>query len=86
MIYNRHPDIAWREVVDEALVVDPRTGKIYPLNAVGATIWRQLDGTRDVKEIENGIVREFEVPQEEAARDVEEFVSSLKEQQLIVQK
>lgn len=83
MIYSRHPDIAWRQVVDEMLVVDPRNGKIYPLNPVSSFIWESLDGTKDLKAIEEAIQKQFEVSQEEATKDLTEFIEQLEQAELI---
>lgn len=85
MIYSRHPDVAWREVVDETLIVDPRNGRIYPLNPVASYVWKRLDGTRDLDSIQKGILEEFEISEEEAARDLQEFVEQVKQAGLVLQ-
>lgn len=85
MIYKRHPDIAWREVAEESLVVDPRTGRIFPLNPVSSFIWKKLDGFLELGKIREEIEKEFDVGAEEAEQDLNQFVEELKEADLILQ-
>lgn len=85
MNYKRHPDIAWREVAEESLVVDPRSGRIFPLNPVAAFIWKKLDGSLELGKIREEIEKEFEISREEAAQDLNQFVEELKQADLILQ-
>ena len=74
--YVRHPDIAWRRVEEDALLVDPRNGKIFPVNPVAARIWELLDHRRpsDIAEILTG---EFDAPPETIRHDAYEFIGRL---------
>ncbi len=80
-----------REIAGEVILV-PVRGKlaqlkrIFVLNPVGAHIWGQLDGERDLETIHRGIVEAFEVTDEEAEADLFEFVGSLEEADLVVEK
>jgi Coenzyme PQQ synthesis protein D (PqqD) len=76
-------DVIAREVAGEAFLV-PIRGKLadlqdlFVLNEVGQWAWSRLDGTRSVDHLVAGIMDEFEVPQEQARRDLEAFLSELK--------
>jgi len=76
-------DTAHRVLADEALVVNFQSSFFYNLNPVGTFIWERCDGSRDLGQISQAVVAEFEVNQEEAARDCREFVESLVEQGLL---
>ncbi len=86
MKYEHHQDVAWREVDEEGVVVDARTGKIYPLNPVATFIWKQIDGTKDLEEIEALVLENFDVSDKEAADDFDQFLRQLTKDNLIVEK
>jgi len=50
---------------------------IYTLNEVGAFVWEQMDGQRTTAEILALTVEEFQVSEEEAQKDVTEFIEQL---------
>lgn len=80
-----------REIAGEVILV-PVRGKlaqlkrIFVLNPVGAYIWGQLDGVRDLAAIHRGIVADFEVSEEEAEADLCEYIAALEEADLVVLK
>jgi hypothetical protein len=51
--------VPWRTLDTEALVVDVKSGLLYPLNSVGARIWELCDGVRSVDEIVGVVAGEF---------------------------
>jgi len=58
--YPRRRSVPWRAIDTEAVVVDVKSGLLYPLNAVGATIWDLCDGSRTVDEIVAALVDTFD--------------------------
>lgn len=86
MKYKRHPDVAWRMIEDEALVVDARNGKITPLNPVAAFIWNQLDGSKELDLVQQSVIESFEVDLKQAEKDLNEFVQQLIKEELITEK
>ena len=83
--YTRHQDIAWRLVEGDALLVDPRTGKIFPLNPVAARIWEMLDRQHLASEIVDVLVQEFEAPPDVIRQDAYDFIDSLFEAKLLTE-
>lgn len=69
---------ASRNVNGEALVVLTERRQLHRLNAVGTRVWEICDEKR-VSEIVALIVAEFEVEAAVAARDVCEFLDTLRE-------
>ena len=57
--------------------------RLFALNAVGAFIWEQIDGRRDLDVIHSGLLEEFEVSAEQARQDLGEYVERLLEAGLI---
>ena len=80
----RHPDLAFRLFDGEAVIIDPNTGKIYMLNAVGSRIWELVDGARTLIEIGEALHREYEIDVEQAAESARAFCETLAERRLIL--
>jgi hypothetical protein len=88
-VYRQSPAVATRDIAGEVLLVPVRgelaqLQRLFSLNAVGAFIWQQLDGKRDLAAIEHDLVERFEVSEEEARRDLVEYVEGLRQASLIV--
>ena len=71
-----------RRIVDEVILVPVRRKAneldfLYALNEVGARIWELIDGTRPLKEVRDVILREFEVSESEAQRDLLALIEQL---------
>jgi hypothetical protein len=54
-------------------------GYIYNLNELGAFIWQHLDGKDRLLDIKNSILEEFDASDQQAEKDMCEFVDGLKE-------
>ena len=87
-VYQPRPEMVTREIAGEVLLV-PVRGKlaqlqqIFVLNPVGAYIWRQLDGERDLATIHGGLVDHFEVTASEAEADLFEYLGALEDAGLV---
>lgn len=75
--------VPWRTLDTEALVVDVKSGLLYPLNSVGARIWELCDGARSVEEIVGVLAAEFAAPEPTIRSDAIEFVERLADAKLI---
>jgi hypothetical protein len=80
--YRQDDSFVSRRIEDEVILVPIRQNvadleSIYTLNEVGAYIWEQIDGRRTAAEILPLMVGEFDVTEEEAQRDLVEFVEQL---------
>ena len=81
-IYRHHDSMVSRRIEDEVILVPIRQNvadleSIYTLSEVGAYIWEQIDGRRTTAEILPLIVEGFEVTEEEAQKDLKEFIEQL---------
>jgi hypothetical protein len=52
---------------------------LFVLNELGAFLWDLLPGAETEEELCRAVLAEYEVAEEEAARDIEEFLSRLRE-------
>ncbi len=89
-VFRQQRSTVTREIAGEVLLV-PVHGKlaqlqrIFVLNPVGAYIWQQLDGERDLEAIHRGLVDNFEVTGGEAEADLYEYLGALEDAGLIVE-
>jgi hypothetical protein len=78
--YLRNPDVVLREEdPDEgALLFNPDTNQVKVINTTGLFIWQQCGVARTMDEIVAEVQKGFEeVPLEQVAQDVREFVESM---------
>lgn len=82
---NQNPDLAWREIEGEVMIVTPGEGAMHELNATGSFLWKLADGTRTVEEIASALAEEFDVTPEAAMADTRELLAQLAQKDLLVQ-
>ena len=87
-VFRIREGIVSRKIAGETILV-PVMGKladmqrIFTLNSVGEFIWSKLDGKRGLREISREIVSSFEVEQQQADAEMEEFIAELLKEDLI---
>ena len=82
--YERDPNVVAREIAGERILVPIRTqsadmAAIYVLNETGSRIWELLDGQHSIPEIQNILVREYDVTLDVAGADLVEMVGQLQD-------
>ena len=80
--YQRKENFVFRRIEDETILVPIRDnvgdmGTIYSLNEIGALIWEQLDGERNLAAVKDKIMAEYEIGPRETEADLLEFVTDL---------
>ena len=80
---RRHPDIAFRVIDGQAVIVVPATQSMHTLNEVGTFIWQQCDG-KSVDEIVRLVVAEFDVKPSAARKDLDSFIRDLVDKRVLV--
>jgi len=78
-----NPNILYRVIDDEAVLVMPEQGKVKVVNEVGAVIWSLLDNHRTIQEIIQEICSQFEVDENTAEKDTIKFISDLVEREIV---
>ena len=77
------PDVVFRELDGEAVLLDLVTGTYFGLNAVGTRIWQLIDAGREQADIVNVLAAEYDAATSTIAADVERLVGELKARRLI---
>lgn len=78
------PDLVWRLLDDNAVVVSPRLGEVRVLNRVGTVIWQNLIEGSSPADIEEYLVTHFEVSRHKARSDLDKFFDVLAETGVLV--
>jgi hypothetical protein len=80
---KRNPDVAWRRVEGEAVLVDLKTSRIYTLNPTGTRLWELLGEGHNSADIEATLLGEFDVAAADLHREVDRLLGELTEAGLI---
>ena len=78
------PDVLFRLVSDEVVLVNLSTQRYLGLNPVGARMWMALQEASSVQAAYEQLLEEYDVEPSELRGDFEEFLGQLLAQELIV--
>jgi len=87
-VLAKREEIVSREIAGETILVPIRgrlvdLQRIFSVNPVGAHIWQRLDGKRTLAEVRDSVLETFDVEDDRAEADIQEFVAELVEAELI---
>ena len=82
-VLSKTPDAAYRIYDGEATIVLPSKAEVNVLNPVASLVWDAIDGRRTLAEILESVLRDYDVPREQATRDLLEFVDALREHGMV---
>ena len=85
-VYIQNPDYVWKDLKEDIVLLNPKTGDYFGLNPVAASFWKQLDGDTAEIDIITRLLDEFEIDRETLEEDIGELVSKLIENGLISRK
>jgi methyltransferase-like protein len=82
--YKRNENFVYRKIENETILVPIKNNVgdmscIYNMNEVGAFIWDHLDGEKTLDDILNMIADEFDVSDQDAEIDLQDYISDLNE-------
>lgn len=82
----RAQETPWKSVDDEeGVLLKLKDGTYYTINGVGLKIWELSNGTRNSDDIASEIANGFSISVSKAKKDMEDFVSQLKKEELITE-
>lgn len=79
----RTDEISWREVGDEAVVLESATGIYLTLNASGMLLWKALVAGATPTEMTAMLVERYGIDGDEAAADVASYLDWLRARRLV---
>ena len=78
------PDVLFRLVGEEGVLLNLNTEMYLGLNLVGTRMWNVLTSTRSIQVAYDELLQEYEVEPAQLRADLEEFIDQLLGQKLIV--
>ena len=76
-------DAIFRELGDEAVVLDLASGTYFGLNGVALRIWQLIDRFGSLQAVRDALVNEFDVDAATATRDLSSLVHELSARGLV---
>jgi hypothetical protein len=73
----------WRNLDDEAVILDSNSGKYYGLNEVGVRIWELSQEPKSVLDIQNTLLTEYDVEPDRCERELLVLLQELADNGLI---
>ena len=83
-MWKLSPDVVFRDLEGEAVILDLASGTYFGLNEVGTRVWRLVDEGRDASQIVEIVASEYQADRATIARDVERLLDDLRSRRLIV--
>jgi hypothetical protein len=80
---RRSRQAVWREIDGRVIGLDLRTGRYFSLNSTATFLWRLLEDETKAAAMVDALVSEHDVDRARATEDVDSFVSSLRQHDLI---
>ena len=78
-----NPDVIAQRMGDEVALLHLRTNRFYELNRTGARLWDLLSAGYDLAQIQEQMLREFDVDTAQLANEIDEIVTSMKDEDLV---
>ncbi len=72
-----NPEVVFRRLEDEGVLVHLGTNRIYSLNRTGARLWELVAAGHGRSEVKEEMLSEFDVTEQQLEREIETLVSSL---------
>lgn len=86
-VYSLNPELAWRVIDGEVVILRIKTTTYYSLDEVGSFIWRTMeDAPRSRAELLDRLTTEYEVDRATAAADLDELFADLVREELVLEK
>lgn len=82
--YRHNPDMAWRRIDDESVVLDLKTSAYYSLNETASMIWEALGEGLTPRQAGEKLCEEFDEDPAAVERDVSAAVADLLRERMIL--
>ncbi len=79
-----NPEVIGQRLGEELVLIHLRTNRMYELNLTAARIWELLDEARDLPQIRECLLEEFDLDGADLESDVADLLSQLDAEKLII--
>lgn len=70
-------------IEEQAILLDSKPGLYLGLDEIGTAIWHEIERGATFEEICESLLRQYDVTRDVLIRDIETFITKLKEKKLI---
>lgn len=81
---RQSPNVVFRDLDGEAVILDLESGTYFGLNDVGTRVWHLVGAGCREAEIVDTVAAEYEADRETIAHDVTKLLEALRSQRLVV--
>lgn len=81
---KQSPDVVFRDLDGEAVILDLESGTYFGLNEVGTRVWQLVGEGRSEAEIVGTLARDYDATREVIAHDVARLLEQLRGRRLVV--
>jgi hypothetical protein len=78
------PEVIFRDLDDEAVILHTQTGRYFGLNEVGRRMWNLLHQHGQITSVYETILAEYDVDPEELSTDLMNFIQALAAHRLLL--
>lgn len=83
-LFIHNPDCPVREIGDGLVIMAPQGDTTHSLDGIGAFIWNEIDGTKDLTAILEAILANYDVDRETAQADLIQFTDEMVAAELLI--
>jgi hypothetical protein len=81
----RNPEVVYTQLDQDLIMMKPKEGVYYGVNAVGTQIWNFLEsGNRSLDEICKHLLNTFDVEEQQCFTEMQQFLKEMIEQKMIL--
>jgi len=84
VVWQKNPDLAWREIDDETVIISPHDSVMHELNDTGSFLWKSIDGKKSAAELAELLVESYQVAPDMALSDAQELLDEMSSRKLVV--
>lgn len=84
--YSINPDLAWRIIDNEVVILKVKNTTYYSLDPVGTNIWLRMEKfPQTFDELKTFILNEYEIDNDSASNDLNELIADLVREELLLE-
>jgi len=84
VVWQKNPDLAWREIDDETVIISPHDSVMHELNDTGSFLWKNIDGKKSAAELAELLVENYQVAPDIALSDAQALLEEMSSRKLVV--
>jgi hypothetical protein len=83
LLYRRATDLMEANLGAELVALDPARGNCFGFNEVATWVWHRLEQPASFDQLRDGLLKEYEVSEEQCASELQELLDELSSKGLV---